>query len=284
MRESTRAGILWMAISTLLYVLQEAILKNLTLSIDIFNIVLFRNIFGLLFFLPLLIQGRFKGLRIVNKKMILLRAIFGFGAMASYIYALKNGAFLMIGSISLLVPLITAFLVPILLKENIPSRLKVVFILSLIAAIFITFGKQHLKQSFNLGIIFVFISMFYNAGIFIIIKLLTKSESNFTISVWMSITQIMFSLPFSFISLEWPQGLNIMWLAIAGILAALGQITMAQALRVSDTTTMVSSSFLRFVWVFLLSIFFFNETPNLFEIIGALILVSVNIMAMYNNK
>ena len=59
MREGTRAGILWMAISTLLYVLQEAILKNLTLSIDIFNIVLFRNIFGLLFFLPLLIQGRF---------------------------------------------------------------------------------------------------------------------------------------------------------------------------------------------------------------------------------
>lgn len=273
MGKDTRLGIVWMAASTLLYVIQEAILKNLTSNISVFNLVLFRNLFGFLFFLPLLIKTGIEPLKIVNKKMLLLRAISGFGAMVSYIYALKNGAFLMIGSISLLVPIISILLVAVFLKETLPSRIRYVFILSVFAAALITFSQQNLQFNLNTGALLALISVFFNAANFVIIKLLTKTETNLTISLWMSITQIIFSLPFSIISYQWPENSDMIWIAIAGILAILGQITMAQALRISNTNTMITTSFLRFVWVFMISLFFFNEVPHFLEILGAGILV-----------
>lgn len=277
LKNNVAAGILWMALSTLLYVVQEALIKRLTSELHPFSIVLFRNIFGLLFMLPVLIKQRFRPLKISNWKFMFLRAIFGFSAMLSYIYALKFESFLTAGTISLLVPLVAGIFAPYFLNEKSSLYTWAMLGLAFIGALLVVYSQGNLQVGWNYGVLFAFISVIFNAGIFVLVKILTRTESNMTISIWMCITQILLSFPLAIRHLHLPSLINLCYLALTGILAALAQIALAQALRENDAHSMIPSSFLRLIWIFLLGIFFFQETPYLFGIVGALIIVFSNI-------
>lgn len=270
------AGILWMALSTLLYVIQEALIKSLTSELHPFSIVLFRNLFGLLFMLPILIKQRFEPLRVINWKLMFLRAAFGFSAMLSYIYALKFESFLTAGTVSLLVPLVAGIFAPYFLNEKSSLYTWAMLGLAFIGALFVVYSQGNLQVAWNYGVVFAFVSVIFNAGIFVLVKILTRTESNITISSWMCITQLLLSLPLAIGHWRWPNLSTLAYLALTGILAAVAQIALAQALRENDAHSMIPSSFLRLIWIFLLGIFFFQETPHFFGIAGACIIVFSN--------
>lgn len=278
------AGILWMALSTLLYVIQEAFIKKLTSTLHPFSIVLFRNLFGLLFMLPILMKQRFKPLKVINWKLMLLRAVFGFSAMLSYIYALKFESFLTAGTISLLVPLVAGIIAPYFLNEKSSLYTWAMLGLAFIGALFVVYSQGNLQFGWNYGVVFAFVSVIFNAGIFVLVKILTRTESNITISSWMCITQLLFSFPLTISHWRWPNLTDLAYLALTGILAALAQIALAQALRENDAHSMIPSSFLRLIWIFLLGIFFFQETPYILGVIGALIIVFSNMVLVNRIK
>lgn len=273
-----------MAMSALLYVVQEAIVKVLTTDLEPIDIVFFRNAFGLLFMVPLVIKQGLGSLKVVNKKLLGLRAVFGFCAMLTYTYALKYESFLSVGTISLLVPIVSAVLTLLFLNEPANPFSYIALFFAFVGALMVVNAQGDFRFDWNYGILFAVASVIFNAGIFVIVKLLTKTESNVTISVWLCITQMTVAFPFVLFDWQWPSWSTLSGLAAMGCLTALAQMAFAQALRTEHVQVIIPSSFFRLVWVLLIGIFFFNEKAYFFSIIGAFLILMANLSMVFRNQ
>ncbi|MCL7989429.1 DMT family transporter [Sphingobacterium sp. lm-10] len=284
-QNQTLHGVFWMAVSSFLYVAQEAIVKMLTTELKPIDIVFFRNTFGLVFMLPLVFKHGIMSLRVTNKKLLMLRAVFGLGAMLTYTYALKYETFLTVGTISLLVPVLAAILVPLFLPERSNLLSSIALVVAFIGATLVVQSQgQGAVFNWSYGTLFAFASVAFNAGIFVIIKLLTKTESNISISVWLCLTQLVIAFPFVLSDWKWLDWPTLGLLAVIGSLTALAQMAFAQALRSDQIQSVIPSSFFRLVWILLIGVFFFKESFYLLSMFGAVLILIANLSIVFRSS
>jgi drug/metabolite transporter (DMT)-like permease len=262
-------GIILMCISTVAFSIMHALVRFVSDALPPFQIAFFRNIFGLLFLLPLLMRSRFAVLRTERLGLHALRGVINIGAMLMFFTALSITPLAKATALSFTAPIFMAVLAVIVLGER--------FRIYRWIAIFLGFAGMLIIirpgiVAVDTGALLVTFAAALWAVAMIIIKVLSRTESSLTIVAYMGIFLGLFSiLPALWV---WqPFGLQTLgWMALIGLTGTFAQMSLSQALKETDPTALMPFDFLKLIWTAIIGAWFFAEIPDIYTWVGATVI------------
>jgi drug/metabolite transporter (DMT)-like permease len=262
-------GIILMCVSTVAFSIMHALVRFVSDALPPFQIAFFRNIFGLLFLLPLLMRSRFAVLRTERLGLHALRGVINIGAMLMFFTALSITPLAKATALSFTAPIFMAVLAVIVLGER--------FRIYRWIAIFLGFAGMLIIirpgiVAVDTGALLVTFAAALWAVAMIIIKVLSRTESSLTIVAYMGIFLGLFSiLPALWV---WqPFGLQTLgWMALIGLTGTFAQMSLSQALKETDPTALMPFDFLKLIWTAIIGAWFFAEIPDIYTWVGATVI------------
>ncbi|MDW3221483.1 MAG: DMT family transporter [Paracoccaceae bacterium] len=264
-------GIILMCLSTVAFSIMHGLVRFVSDVLPPFQIAFFRNIFGLLFLLPLLMRSRFAVLRTQRIGLHALRGAINIVAMLMFFTALSISPLAKVTALSFTAPIFMAVLSVLFLGE----RFRIFRWLAILM------GFSGMLIILRPGFVAIDAGALLTTGAaglwavaMLIIKLLSRTESALTIVAYMGI----FLGAFSIIPALWvwqPFGLETLgWLLLIGLSGTIAQMSLSQALKETDPTALMPFDFLKLIWTALIGAWFFTEIPDIFTWIGAAVIFS----------
>ncbi len=265
-------GILLVILSAAGFAGLDSTTRYLSGSLHPFEIVFFRNLVGGLWLVPFFVRGLRAGIRPFHTQrwgLYLLRAVINTGAMLCFFSALSLSPVAEVTALSFTVPLFVVVLAVLVFRE----QLALSHVLALGCGIL---GTGVILQpgigEWSLGYGLALLGSAQLAVVLILVKILSRSESNLTIMLYMSLLQTPLTWWPALAVWQWPTPEELLWLGVGGSLATVGQICITQAYREADLVTLAPFDFFGLIWAALLGAFIFGEFPNLWTWVGGIII------------
>ncbi len=278
----TTRGIVLMMISTLGFSGMHVMIRYLSGVLDPIQIAFFRNFFGLVVFLPWFLRYGLAPLRTKQLKLHALRAGLNVCAMFAFFSALGMSPVAQVTALGFTAPLFAALLSVFVLGEVFRLRRWTDTLCGFLGTLVI------LRPGFaeiDLGSILVLISALLWGCTLIVIKVLARTESSFTITSYMNILLTLLSLGPALFVWHMPEGAQWLWLLAIGVLGTLAQVAITQSLKEADIGAVMPFDFFKLIWVAIMGYLFFAETPGLFVWLGgALIFASTTYIAIRESR
>lgn len=262
-------GIVLMCLSTVAFSIMHALVRFVSEVLPPFQIAFFRNIFGLLFLLPLLMRSRFAVLRTQRIGLHALRGVINIGAMLMFFTALSISPLAKVTALSFTAPIFMAVLSVLVLGERFRLYRWMAILLGFIGMLIIL---RPGLVAIDTGALLVTGAAALWAVAMILIKIMSRTESSLTIVAYMGI----FLGVFSILPALWvwePFGLQTLgWLALVGLFGTLAQMTLSQSLKETDPTALMPFDFLKLIWTATIGAWFFAEIPDVYTLVGAAVI------------
>ncbi|MGR3718236.1 MAG: DMT family transporter [Thermohalobaculum sp.] len=271
-------GILLMCVASVFFSAMHVLVRYVARDVPPLQIAFLRNIFGVIVFAPLLLSS---GLAFLRTKRIGLHAVRGAlnaVALLMFFTALSLTPVARVTALSFSAPLFTALLSVVFLGERFRIRRW--------AAIFVGFAGTLIilrpgMIPADTGSILVVGAALIWAVTMIVIKVLSRTESSFTITAYMNIFLSLFSLgPALWVWVAPPPEMWV-WLVAIAVLGTIAQIALSQALKETEPTAVLPFDFLKLVWATLLGMWVFGELPDVITWIGALVVFASGFFIAY---
>lgn len=266
--------VLWMIGALLSFSVMAVSIRELARSgLSIFEILVFRSAVAL-FVLGILLAVRpdlREHARPRRMKLNLFRNTVHYASQFAWALSLTMLPLATVFALEFTMPAWTALLAVWVLHERMtPSRLGVV-VLGLVGVLVIL---RPGLASFNPAAMLVLVAAFGFATVMIVTKQLTMTETTFGIVFWMAVIQLPLSLIGSdltvFMHLEPRHILPALGVGCAGLAS---HYCLSNAFRSGDATLVVPLDFMRIPLIAVVGWAFYNESLDLFVLLGALIIV-----------
>ncbi|OHC27810.1 MAG: hypothetical protein A2Y50_00650 [Pseudomonadales bacterium RIFCSPLOWO2_12_59_9] len=270
-------GAALLALSALLFSLMGVGIREVSLSVNNESVVFFRNLVGVVFFLPLILLRGFAPLRTQRLPAHLWRTGYGLAAMYCFFYAIAHlplaDAMLFTYSAPVFTPLIARWL----LKEPLTKRMLAATAIGLVGVLLVAKPSSALLGSQALiGIAASLLAAFA----FVSIRQMSDTEPAFRIVFYFSL----FSALISVIPLSWswqPLSSHDLWLLlIVGLLATASQIVMSKAYGLAPPGLIGPVAYLAIVFAGAIAWLRWGETPDLGSLIGAGLIFSASLLSI----
>jgi drug/metabolite transporter (DMT)-like permease len=256
---------LWMTASALGYGVSAVIVRHLTRTMPVFEIVFIRNVFALLFMAPWLMRVGLGALRTDHPGRHLVRGAFSAINVWFLFGALALAPVADVAAISFLMPVVGSIFAVLFLKEVTSGRLwGATFIGFLGAVIVIRPGMA----AFNLGLIFALVSVLAGATVSILIKTLVRTDTPDTIAAYLFIWHTLFSIIPAIMVWQVPSLAELFWCAMLGLFATMVQRCFNRSMALADATVVLPFNFSRLIWAALFGFLAFAEIPDLWTWVG----------------
>jgi len=265
---ATMRGIALMIASTLAFSTMHVMVRHVSADLHPLQVAFFRNIFGLLVFLPVILRHGFGFLRTSRLPMHGLRSVLNVVAMLCFFYALTIAPLTRVTALAFTTPLFVAVLGFVFLGERFRLRRWSAIIIGFAGTLVIL--RPGLIPA-DLGSILVLTSAGFWGMTMIVIKLLSRTDSSLTITGYSSILLSVLSLGPALYVWTQPTLEQLALLMLMGIVGTLAQIAFAQSLKDADTTAVLPFDFLKLVWASMFGVWLFGEVPDTLTWIGAVI-------------
>ena len=263
---STVRGMGFMLLSALCVSVMGGMVRHVSSDVHVFVIAFFRTLFGLLVFTPLVMKT---GLLYFKTKKIGLHALRGFlnsGALLLMFFAFSASPLAKVMALRFTGPLFGALLAVIILHEVIRARRISALIIGFFGALIILRpGIIELDP----GGVAVLAAAFIWASVTIVVKLLTQTESNATITIYAAIFTIPVTLAVALPFWQTPTWEQFAWLFGLGAIGSISHWSRAQAARDADLTAIMPMDFSVLIWAALIGYFVFGEIPDIWVWVGA---------------
>lgn len=274
-------GAALLALSALLFSGMGVLISIASATVNNENIVFFRNLVGVAFFLPLLLA---KGLRPFKTKRIkshLLRTSYGLAAMYCFFYAIAHMPLADAMVFTYSAPVFTPIIAYFWLKEPLTKRMLVFSLLGLLGVILVAKPSDALFGSLSLvGLAASLLA----ATAFVSIREMSDTEPAYRMVFYFAL----FSSLISAVPLSWAwQPLSseqLILLCSAGLLAALAQIVMSRAYTLAPPGLIGPVAYLAIVFAGVFSLILWGEVPDLNSIIGAALIFSASLLSVFWRK
>ena len=271
----------FMLLSTLLLAIMHALVRLLGNDLHPFIIVFFRNLFGLIAILPLLIKGGKQSLATNNPKLHLLRALVGTAAMASWFFALTRVPIANATALSFSTAIFATVCAWFFLNETVRLRRGIAIGIGF-AGVFV--AMQPDATGFNNYSLLVLLSAITWGASVSIVKLLTRTESVTCIVGWMAILLTIITFIPAILVWQTPELTQMALLMVIGALATAGHLLMTRALQLADTALVMSVDFSRLIWASILGVWWFGETLTGYTFIGAAIIFGAGLYIVFRES
>ena len=265
-----------MIASCFFFSLLGGIIKFIGNSVHPFEQAFFRNFFCIFFFIPyLLISKKKRSIKSNRKKFLIVRSLFGGITMLLLFWSYTLIPLSQAMVISFTTPLFIFFGSIFCFKER-PALIRVI---GLIAGFIITIIIIKPNSSFQFGTLIALLAAITHAVAGLMVKDLTKTESVFSIMLYM----IIFMTPITFIPAifvwEFPTNIQV-WISLfsLAIIGTLGNFCWTKAISISQMTNIMPFDFSKLIFAIIIGFFFFNEDVSLLTFVGGIGLIICNIL------
>jgi len=258
-------GALWMVLACLLFMVMSAMIRQVSDTLPAFQVIAIRNVFSLLTILPLLLRvgrGSFKAWR---PGLLFGRALIMIGSMTSWVIAVEGLDLATATAISFSSPLFATAGAALFLSERVGVRRW--------GAVLVGFAGMLIILRPGLADVsaaaaFALANAVLTAWGGLTVKLLTRTESTATVVLYLYLlTTPLSAIPAIFVWVP-PTGLDIAWLAVMGVLVALGHICLTKAYASAEASAVLPYDFAKVVFAALIGFTVFSELPDAWTWVG----------------
>jgi drug/metabolite transporter (DMT)-like permease len=247
-------------------------------DVNVYVAGFFRFFLGLVIILPYIIKKKDAVLKTTHLKQHFLRAILGLPAMLIYFSALVLLPIEKLTAISFVVPLIVTILAVFFLGEKIYIYRTLALILGFSGMLVI------IRPGFvdiSIGVYMVLFSALLWSVNIIITKKISKDDSAITILAYQSIFMSLLSFFIVLFFWEMPSIKTFIYLILAAMCGTVLHLTLNHAFKLVDVSMTQPYSFLNLVFASIIGYFVFDEMPDLYTWIGAIIIFTGVLIISY---
>ena len=264
-------GLLLMVLSTMLQASMHGFVRHAGTELHPFVLTFYRNLFGFLVIVPLLLRTGWVGLRSSHYHLLFLRGFLGIIGLLAWYYSLVHVPLTEATTLSFTAVIFTALAAILFLGERVRLRRWMAILVGFIGTLVVL---QPSTDNFDPLFLMVLFSAFFWSLSITLIKFLSKTDSATSLVAWMSILLTALSFPFALYYWQWPVGEQWLWLVAIGVLGVTGNLCMVRALSVADTSAVMTIDFLRLIWGALIGYYFFGDQMVWSTWIGGLLIVA----------
>ena len=263
-------GILWMVITTILFVGVTATVRYLEGEVPAPQAAFLRYAIGTVMLVPSLITlTKFKPDRSLFNKFILRGFVHSIG-VTLWFYAMSVMPVAEVTAIGFLTYIFVSIGASIFLKEKLHKHRLSAILISFIGALIILRPGFKVIESGQLGMLIA--TMVFTAS-YLIAKVVSKERTSSEIVAMLSIFTTIFLIPSAIYSWE-PLSLEaLLILTFTALIATLGHITMTKAIKAAPMVVTQPVLFFQLVWASMVGLFIFDEEFDLFVIIGGTVIM-----------
>ena len=274
-------GAALLAVSALLFSCMGVLVREASATVNNENIVFFRNIVGVVFFLPLVLAKGLRPFKTTRIKSHLMRTSYGLAAMYCFFYAIAHLPLADAMLFTYSAPVFTPIIAYLWLKEPLTKRMLAFSLLGLFGVILVAKPSDAIFGSLSLvGLAASLLA----ATAFVSIREMSDTEPAYRMVFYFAF----FSTLISAVPLLWAwQPLDtaqLILLCSAGLLAALAQIIMSRAYSLAPPGLIGPIAYLAIVFAGIFSFVLWDEIPDLTSILGAVLIFSVSLLSVLWRK
>ena len=263
-------GILWMVITTILFVGVTATVRYLEGDVPAPQAAFLRYAIGTVLLTPSLISlAKIKPDRPLLNKFILRGLVHSIG-VTLWFYAMSVMPVAEVTAIGFLTYIFVSIGASIFLKEKLHKHRLTAILISFIGALIILRPGFKVIETGQMGMLIA--TMVFTAS-YLIAKIVSKERSSSEIVAMLSIFTTIFLIPSAIYSWEPLSIKAFLILSFTAIIATLGHITMTKAIKAAPMVVTQPILFLQLVWASMVGLFIFDEGFDLFVIIGGTIIM-----------
>ncbi len=264
-------GMAWMFVTTIMIASMLTIIRDMTQQLHPFQVAFLRNLFGVPVVVALLYHYGWGLLKTERIGAHVVRSLGHVSAMSIFFVGLSMTPLATASALAFAAPLFAAALAMLLLGEAFRWWRWAALSFGFAGALVI------LRPGFadaGSGPLLVLSATFLWGTTLVIIKSLGRQDTAPTIVVYMIAFMVPLSLIPALFVWAWPTWEQLGLMAIVGIVITLAHLTLAQALRLGDTATVMPLDFFRLIWAALFGFLFLAEVPTIFTWIGGAMIFS----------
>ena len=238
---------------------------------DALTVVLFRNLFGLLSVLALVLWTERRLPRSAYATPIALACLVHVASMMAGYYGIAVLPLNESAALSFAMPLFATVGAALFLGETVRARRWTAVIVGF-AGVLIILRPGMIP--FEIGAGAVLLSAMLGAAITLMFKRFVAGESTYTLILYQSFFATLLSLPPAAIVWQMPTGFAATMMIVNGILGTLGWITFLRACRLTDASALMPFEFLRLPIIAIFAFLLFGEVPDRWVWLGAAVIFS----------
>jgi len=280
MTNNTKAIILAL-VASVSGVTMNVLLKISLDDVNVYTAGFLRFFFGFILISPFIFYYQFQNFKTPNLKIHLTRGILNIPMMLLGFSALKFIPLEQIKAITFVSPIIVVILSVIFLKEKIYLIRIVALIIGLIGVLVIL---RPGIVSINVGAYMVLCSCSIWSVVVIITKFAARVDSPFTILSYQYTIVTLLSFPIALYFWQSPSIETIYYLICAGIAGTIVHLCINTAYKLTDLSVLQPVNFSRLLIASLFGFLIFDEIPDIWTIIGGLIIFSSILIITYREN
>lgn len=250
---------------------------KVTGRIPFFELILFRSIISLILSYGYIRKNNLS-LYGNNKKVLILRGIFGTIALSLLFASLQNLPLASAATISYLGPIFTAIFAIYILKEKVKPIQWLFFMIAFSGVVLIKGFDDNVDGIYVLAAVG---SAFFSGLAYNMVRKLRTTDHPVVVVFYFPLVAIPLMLVLSI--LYWVQPIGTEWLLIVaiGLLAHIGQIYLSKALYLENAARISSIQFLGIITAIVFSLFLFHERYTFYNLVGIVFVTLGVVMNLY---
>jgi drug/metabolite transporter (DMT)-like permease len=265
-------GMLWVALSGLLFSCLNATMRNITLSLDAFESQFLRYLAGVLVMVPLVLRDGWRSYRPVNIAGQFWRGAVHTVGLMLWFSALPHLGLADMTAIGFTGPIFIMLGAAWFLGEKMRGDRWIAAAIGF-AGVLVVVAPKFTGQGGLYALAMLASSPVFAAS-FLITKSLTRTESAGVIVLWQGITVTLLSLPLSMLHWTAPSAWQWVGFISAGLLGSLGHYCLTRGFRAADISATQSLRFLDLIWASLMGWLVFSDVPSHTTLLGALVILA----------
>lgn len=205
-----------------------------------------------------------------NQLMLLARSIFGTLGIVFLFYAIDHLVMSDADMLNKMSPFLVIVFSAIFLKERVMPFQIVTIVIAFFGMLFIV------KPSFTVEVVpylVGFSSAIFAAAAYTFLRVLGDREKYYTVVFYFSFFSTVVLLPFLIIFYEPMSSEQLLYMLLAGVFATFGQFGITLAYKYAPARDISIFTYSTVLFTTILSIIFFGEAPDLFSVIGYIIIL-----------
>ena len=266
--------------SVLFFVMMDVLIKILSDNFPTNEIIFFRCLFGLIpvFFMVLWTKSSIKTSKI---NLHIYRAIIASLAMLAFFKSFHVLPLAEVSAISFASIMITTILAIYILKEKVGIRRWVAIFIGFFGILII------LRPGSNIFNLYMFLPLLGAAAIslaIIIMKSALKFDTPPTCSFYMHSLVALIMIGTLFFNFNIPTLNQLFLLFCMGFFGGIAQILLTNAYKLSDVSVLSPLDYSSILWAITFGIIFFSDYPDIYVVIGSLVIVFSTYYIIYRER
>ena len=280
---NTKSGPFYFLISVIFFSVMEILVKFLSSSYPIGELVFFRGFFGLLPIIFIMPKKKFfQNFKTKKIKLHIFRTITGCFALISIFFGLKYLPLADAISITFAAPIFATIFSIFFLKEIVGKKRWFAVLIGFLGILIILKPGTSLFSIYSIFPILFCVGFAASASL---IRILSKTDKNYLISFYYTAGLTLVSLFLDPLSWKIPLFKDCLLLISIGIIGSLGNIIITEAYRKSEISLITPIKYLNLIFAIVFGYYLFNEVPEYSTLIGSVfIIVSTVIIFIRERK